>query len=1124
MATASPLSASAMSARLQARSSPLQTSSFERRSNHQISALDTLAMAPASAMSYSSGSSSPVPASPQLGQETTNTSVQPSPDLLWGRDAPTSSPTPLQLPDAGMVTPPSLNAMSEAIAMSKGTGLMRRLSRGAANKLSRRRTSSTNVNRRDQSSGPVMMRRRSDSQGGVDNTRDNLAFDTDENEDGDDSVEMASLAGLDGTKDGCRTPGSVSTAASVNIAGVGPVIPSLLQRGTTIIKVTKKKRKPVKFFLDIDAAKVYWDPTKLSKRFYIDDIREIRTGVDARNYREEFQVPREMEDRWFTILFADDGKAKGRRVKTLHLIAPNDYVFDLWTSTLEDIKGYRIDMMASWAGQSDRSIKAHWNREMTRISANRSQSEDDGRLNLEDVESLCHKLHINCSKKYLRSQFAVSDPDNTGSLDFAGFKDFVRRLKERRDVRDVFKTIASDEQAGLTKSEFLKFLQSTQHIETDSDPVLWEGVFQKYAKKPKAKTCEMTATEQTQPARIKLEAFTAFLFSSHIAVAQGNTAAEPLERPLNEYFVSSSHNTYLLGRQVAGESSTEAYIRALQRGCRCVEVDCWDGADGRPVVNHGRTLTSKVLFSDCISVIGKYAFVSTPYPLIISLEVHCGPEQQAVMADILRSNLGDRLLSQPFITNSLTLPSPEELKHRILIKVKGSEEMDECAMVQDMMVGRRQRSLSSPLSRPVLTDDSVIPTIPPITSPTPMSPIKRSPSTVHSVSSRRQITGGTGTSTSSATEESDSRDGTMNSDRNRKKKKASKIVKPLGDLGVYTRGQKYADFVSAESRSYNHVFSFSERTFENLCKDTELKLQMEKHNMRYLMRVYPAGYRINSSNFDPNKFWRRGVQMVALNWQTYDLSIQMNDAMFAAGTDRTGYVLKPKELRQAKHSMNPPLDAFTAQTRKEKKLVKFSVDVVSAQQLPRSRGMSPDQSIDPYIEVEVYCADDKAKGGAIGEGGLDASARNGKFGMGSPHRRRTRIVPSNGYNPVFNDKFVITLETKFPSLVFVRWTVWNSADGRTYGDRNGALATYTAKLSSLQQGYRHLPLYDSKGEQFLFSTLFCRIKKEKIVIVQRDDAKAGKVESIKQFGRSMFNRTMSAEKRISQEDLRRVYP
>ena len=100
-------------------------------------------------------------------------------------------------------------------------------------------------------------------------------------------------------------------------------------------------------------------------------------------------------------------------------------------------------------------------------------------------------------------------------------------------------------------------------------------------------------------------------------------------------------------------------------------VDCWDGQDGEPIIYHGHTLTSKIMFKDVVEACRKYAFERSDYPVIFSIENHCSVEQQDKMAEHLVTILGDLLHKEPINQEEeKALPSPEELKRKILIKAK----------------------------------------------------------------------------------------------------------------------------------------------------------------------------------------------------------------------------------------------------------------------------------------------------------------------------------------------------------------------------------------------------------------------------------------------------------------------
>lgn len=103
-------------------------------------------------------------------------------------------------------------------------------------------------------------------------------------------------------------------------------------------------------------------------------------------------------------------------------------------------------------------------------------------------------------------------------------------------------------------------------------------------------------------------------------------------------------------------------------------VDIWDGDNGEPAVTHGHTLTSKIPVRNVLEAIAQYAFLASPYPVILSVEVHCDFEQQERLVRILQETLGNRLVSRRLDEMELDadldkLPSPAELKGRFLLKV-----------------------------------------------------------------------------------------------------------------------------------------------------------------------------------------------------------------------------------------------------------------------------------------------------------------------------------------------------------------------------------------------------------------------------------------------------------------------
>ncbi|XP_056325158.1 1-phosphatidylinositol 4,5-bisphosphate phosphodiesterase delta-3-A [Danio aesculapii] len=331
----------------------------------------------------------------------------------------------------------------------------------------------------------------------------------------------------------------------------------------------------------------------------------------------------------------------------------------------------------------------------------------DGKMSYEEVQVLFKLVNIDLNEEYAASLFKKSDKSADGRLEHEEIELFCRELLRRPELDAVFQQYSANGCVLSTVDlrEFLKD-QGEDHTLVHAQSLILTYELNEWAQKNQF----MTAN-----------GFTMYMLSKENDVYNPDhrRVYQDMSYPLSHYFISSSHNTYLTKDQLISESSVHPYIRALSQGCRCVELDCWDG-EKEPVIYHGHTLTSKVPFSEVVKIIAEYAFRTSPYPLILSLENHCCVEQQTIMAQQLRSILGDKLLSKPLKDKPLQhLPSPEDLKGKILIKAKkikveqdssssdSSSSDDESKAECKPKSGKRDCKLSSELSDLVVYTSSV---------------------------------------------------------------------------------------------------------------------------------------------------------------------------------------------------------------------------------------------------------------------------------------------------------------------------------------------------------------------------------------------------------------------------------
>ncbi|XP_071832244.1 1-phosphatidylinositol 4,5-bisphosphate phosphodiesterase beta-1-like isoform X35 [Apostichopus japonicus] len=635
---------------------------------------------------------------------------------------------------------------------------------------------------------------------------------------------------------------------------------------------------------------------------------------------------------------------------------------------------------------------------------------------------------------------------------FNNFFTFYLRLVHERDVDRVFQELGAKNKPYLTKEQIVKFLNDGQR-----DPRLNEILYPYHTEQDAVKLIKKYEQNQAfaRKGHLSSEGLAHYLMSHENSVIPPESYIlwQDMDHPLCQYFINSSHNTYLIGHQFTGKSSVEIYRQVLLAGCRCVELDCWDGQEDEPMITHGYTMCTDISFKEVVEAINETAFKTSDYPVILSFENHCTPKVQAKMAHYCRTIFGDKLLVDPLddypLEKGQPLPTPTDLRGKILIKNRkqktdphkkrsgnstgksGSKAVADQTKNQKAVKRVSKRSKLVQISEVVYDEDDIPQEILAGTAKSPSVDLEKEGGALG-------LNGDRKLPEPVEEEESDSDDDETDKGEVKKEQgtagQEAEAGAEMSALVNYLQPVHFHSFDNADkaNKSYE-ITSFVETSAMNKVK--EKPTEFVRYNKRQLSRIYPRGTRVDSSNYMPQIFWNVGCQLVALNFQSLDLPMQLNLGIFELNGG-CGFILKPDFMRRKERDFDPfaesTMDGVVAAT--------LEMKVISGQFLS-------DKRIGSYVEIDLY---------------------------GLPHdtvrkKHRTKVVSANGLNPLYDDKAFKFDKIIMPKLAMLRISVYESNNNRMIGHR-------ILPVETLRPGYRHVCLRNESNQVLMLPSLFVHIK------------------------------------------------
>ncbi|GMH30557.1 hypothetical protein Nepgr_032400 [Nepenthes gracilis] len=431
---------------------------------------------------------------------------------------------------------------------------------------------------------------------------------------------------------------------------------------------------------------------------------------------------------------------------------------------------------------------------------------------------------------------------NYKMLGFFRRKFKINEVQPPFDVREAFSMYA-EKADSMDARQLRRFMVEFQG-EPDCSELNAEGIIQQVLQK------RHHLIKFTKQHGITLDDFFFFLFSTDLNGPIKTQVHHDMTAPLQQYFIYTGHNSYLTGNQISSDCSDMPIIKALQIGVRVIELDLWPNS-ARDDVNvlHGRTLTTPVALIKCLKSIKEHAFAVSPYPVVITLEDHLTPDLQAKVAKMVIETFGE-MLYYPDSECLEEFPSPEALKYRIILSTKPPKEYLEAKQSKDKGNISSSRRDSFEEEPPENETSDVC---------------------------------------DSESDEEDSDVYVLDGDSCHLGAPEYKRLIAI-HAGKPKNGLREALHIGIEKV---RRLSLSEQALEKAARN--YGTDVVRFTQRNILRIYPKGTRIRSSNYKPMVAWMHGAQMVAFNMQGYGKSLWLMNGMFRSNGG-CGYVKKPDFL------------------------------------------------------------------------------------------------------------------------------------------------------------------------------------------------------------------------------------